>query len=192
MIILKNVHYIPSLDESIISVHQFNKENRSSVILNANNGFLFLCRRRVKERIATIYVYNDLYYLNVSIKYNDLQNQTVVNSTVRDSENVVISRLKRKKNKLSDSQKQLRTLEGDLWHKRMGHISSSYVNRLKHVSQGMNEFIYADKQCEVCIKSKLVRKKFDKDRDRASRPCEIIHLDLMGAITPVTFVDKNQ
>lgn len=36
----------------------------------------------------------------------------------------------------------------------------------------------------------MMKKSFDKDRERATRPCEIIHSDLVGPIKPVTFPKK--
>lgn len=46
-------------------------------------------------------------------------------------------------------------------------------------------------KCEICTKSKLTKKSFKKDRDRANRPCEIVHVDLIGPITPPTFIKRN-
>lgn len=38
--------------------------------------------------------------------------------------------------------------------------------------------------CEVCVKLKMTYKSFNKDRDQATRACEMIHMDFIGPITP--------
>lgn len=75
----------------------------------------------------------------------------------------------------------------------MGHISSSSVNRLESVVLGTGELAceITASTCEICSQAKLTKKSFNKDRDRASRPCEILHADLIGPISPPTFVKKN-
>ena len=82
--------------------------------------------------------------------------------------------------------------EGELWHRRMGHISPSVVHKLKYVTEGVGEMMcnLTIKNCHVCAPSKQTRKSFTKDREGATRPCEIIHSDLMGPIKPVTFTTK--
>jgi hypothetical protein len=43
---------------------------------------------------------------------------------------------------------------------------------------------FAAKNCEVCLKAKMPKHAFGKSESRADRPCELIHADLMGPITP--------
>ena len=71
----------------------------------------------------------------------------------------------------------------------MGHISAPYVNKLPHVALNVDDLICAMNinNCRICAKAKMTRKSFDKDRDRATRPGQIVHADLIGPITPVTF-----
>lgn len=45
--------------------------------------------------------------------------------------------------------------------------------------------------CEICCQAKLHKKAFNTDREGASQPCQIVHVDLMGPVTPVTFEKKN-
>lgn len=44
----------------------------------------------------------------------------------------------------------------------------------------------------TCSLSKLTRKTINKARNGSNRSCEIIHTDLIGLITPATFVNKNK
>lgn len=44
--------------------------------------------------------------------------------------------------------------------------------------------------CEICTQSKMTRKSCKKDRERATRPCQLLHSDLL-TISPPTFIQKN-
>lgn len=75
----------------------------------------------------------------------------------------------------------------------MGHISSPVLCTLTNISSRIPNIIRDDtfKICEICMKSKLTKKSFNKDRDRARRPCTIVHADLISPITPPIFVQRN-
>lgn len=83
----------------------------------------------------------------------------------------------------------MRKAEGELWHRRMGHVSAQVIQRVPRVVEGVSgeiSCLNTIETCEVCARSKLTHKSFTKDRDRATRPCEIVHADLIGPITPYT------
>lgn len=94
---------------------------------------------------------------------------------------------------LSAEKIELFNKEEDLWHRRMGHISANYLNHLKHAAEGITEFksSVTITTCQCCAKAKLTRKLFKKDRERATRVGEILHANLIGKITPPTFIDRN-
>jgi hypothetical protein len=96
--------------------------------------------------------------------------------------------------KLSPKQLKLLNQEGELWHRRMGHVSYSVLNKLKSVTQNVGDLICTKTitNCLVCGKAKMTKKSFNKDRERATRPCEIIHCDLVGPIKPVTFPKRHR
>jgi len=75
----------------------------------------------------------------------------------------------------------------------MGHISPNAIHKLKFVVEGVGETLYnlTIKNCTVCAQSKQTWKSFNKDREGASQLCEIVHADLMGPITPSTFMTKH-
>jgi ribosomal protein S8/transposase InsO family protein len=102
--------------------------------------------------------------------------------------------LKRKKTKLSNEKLKLLESEGELWHERMGHISQSSLNRLKYVATGVTDFVYTKtmEKCTTCGLAKLTKKVFDEDRERATKPCETVHADLIGEISPSTIHSKNK
>jgi len=65
VVVLQMVQYIPEITEPILSVRKFNKQFRSSLILNANSGYLF--SRYLRRKIALVSIHSNLYYIHVSI-----------------------------------------------------------------------------------------------------------------------------
>ena len=81
--------------------------------------------------------------------------------------------------------------EGELWHP---HLSATVLHILKYVAKDVGDFMCKQdmSNCLVCAMVKLMRKSFDKERERATWPCQIIHNDLMGPVTPPTFVQRHK
>lgn len=101
---------------------------------------------------------------------------------------------RKKRRKLTPTQLSKLHENGSLWHRIMGHISAPYVNKLLQVALGVDDLIRISsiKNCTVCGRTKMTRKSFTKDRDRATRVGEIVHADLIGPITPLTYHTKKQ
>lgn len=209
---LSGVQLVPESKDTIISVSKFNVKFKSSLIANPKSGYLLY--RKFNRKIASITEVNGMYCMNVKtincnhVNISDMShpNQqydddglfvmvTVSDTNPNDSDRIpkIKPKRKRKGQKLSFSQRTLLEQEGELWHRRMGHISPPIVNKLKNVTIGVNDLItpMSLSSCEVCSAAKLHKKSFNKDRDRATRPCQIVHVDLMGPITPVTFEKHN-
>lgn len=76
------------------------------------------------------------------------------------------------------------TETADLWHRRLGHINSEYLNKMKNgIVDGLNFQGVADikkQNCEVCCEGKQSRLPFSKEGTRAKGPLEIIHSDVCG------------
>ena len=194
---LRNVQYVPKVDGNIISVSAFNSQFKTALVLYPKTGHIF--SRKSGNKISKIEQINGLYMLRaqlldvsdttIQLEYDQInvnEKQLCLNKITKRNN------LRNTKRKLSPKVLDLLKQEGEIWHRRMGHISAPTVNRLKNVILGANELI-CDKMtlCEICVKTKLHKKSFDKDRDRASRPCERIHVDLMGPIVPPTFIKNN-
>lgn len=124
---------------------------------------------------------------------HEVEKDLFVLLTQTDSNQKTGTKRKRKVSKLTPENKKMLEQEGDLWHRRMGHISSPVVNKLKSATIGVKDLISiaTTTNCKVCAEAKQHRKSFNKDRDRATRPCEILHVDLMGPISPPTFEKRN-
>ena len=74
----------------------------------------------------------------------------------------------------------------DLWHRRLGHVSSSLLNKLisKDLVRGLPKLKFAEnKICEACVKGKQIRSSFKPKRQiTSSRTLELLHMDLCGPL----------
>lgn len=85
----------------------------------------------------------------------------------------------------------------ELWHRRFGHIGRSGL--VKIVSGEMVNGLNLKKSeivdravCEPCLKGKQTRKPFmEMPLPRSSRPLEVIHSDVCGAMTPAAYNGKR-
>lgn len=80
------------------------------------------------------------------------------------------------------------------WHRRMAHLSDENILRLQKMSKGLNlnkSDACKNKDCDVCIRTKMTKKKFDNNRERATRVLQLVHSDVCGPINPPTYDDKN-
>jgi hypothetical protein len=84
-----------------------------------------------------------------------------------------------------------------LWHKRLGHLSFSYLKKLKpHL---FTELQILDLQCDICELAKSHRKPFSSSFNKSSKPFMVIHYDIWGPATIssmskaryfITFIDE--
>ncbi|RLU16796.1 hypothetical protein DMN91_010864 [Ooceraea biroi] len=83
----------------------------------------------------------------------------------------------------------------DKWHRRLGHIGNSQLKKLLSMSQGIKltkkDMVEEDALCSICARAKQTRKPFAKERTRATRALEIIHIDVCEPLDPDTW-DGNQ
>lgn len=86
----------------------------------------------------------------------------------------------------------------DFWHQRLDHISKRKF--LEWKNKQMTEDIKIidnispdDKLCEACINGKQawLHLKKEKGKNHIKRPLFVVHTDVYGPITPLTFNDKN-
>ncbi|XP_069145684.1 uncharacterized protein [Solanum lycopersicum] len=73
-----------------------------------------------------------------------------------------------------------------LWHRRLGHVSSSLLNKLisKDLVRGLPKLKFAEnKICEACVKGKQIGSSFKpKKQVTSSRTLELLHMDLCGPL----------
>lgn len=75
--------------------------------------------------------------------------------------------------------------EVDLWHRRLGHIGLAPMKKLLNqlgigVDWTHGKPIGDSEKCEICLKSRQTRRPSRDPMKRASRPLELIHMDIDG------------
>lgn len=73
-----------------------------------------------------------------------------------------------------------------IWYKRLAHVNAGYLEKLRDVSDGIDAQDFSslkDQVCGVCQEAKQTRKSFNQERRRATRACEIMHVDLNDVST---------
>ena len=77
-------------------------------------------------------------------------------------------------------------LDLSLWHRRLGHTNYGYVKQLhsKDMVTGMklSNMSKPDPICEPCLAGKMHANPFPTSHTRASKPLELVHVDLKGPI----------
>jgi hypothetical protein len=199
---LERVQYVPNILDLILSCHKFNKQFETFFMLDVKTGFIY--SREMNRKLTLLKTQNDIYQLDAFISRDfsrDCKSYPILKCTTKNKPKVIFAnkiirrnRQRKLKRLLSSEKLELLKREGELWHKRMGHISATYVNNLKYSTLGVPELLSVATiaNCEVCAYAKLTRKSFLKDRERAIRVGEVVHADLIGPITPITFASKNK
>lgn len=158
---LKDTIYVPDLTNNLMSVNAITNNGGTVIFKNKEVKILKQNELILKGNKDE----NGLY----TIKINNLKQET--------------SLLTNKINRAEE------------WHKKMGHPSIGKMINLRKVSINMNvseeEIKNLDKTCKVCIMAKQVRKPFNTERQRATRPLQIIHTDVCGPISPNTYDNKK-
>ena len=80
--------------------------------------------------------------------------------------------------------------EGELWHRRLGHLHHGNLKILQQISTGLHKGTLAQSdQCKVCTMGKFVKTTFHEKENRASMILEIIHTDVCG---PFSVASKSK
>lgn len=220
ILVIKNVQFVPDAENNVVSVNKFNEQFHTSCILNCKSGFI--TSRKQRKKLTSIEVRSSIYQItvrvtdqndrskNISCNYSctnlsdmiTISNGYNLNNVSSESSNeklkvtcvsTKISR-KNKRKRLSPAKLEKLRKIGNKWHRRMGHISAPYINKLPFVTVGVDELLCSTSinNCVICAQAKMTKKRFDKDRDRATRVGEILHADLIGPIKPLSFYNKNR
>ncbi|KAI5728895.1 hypothetical protein M8J77_025006 [Diaphorina citri] len=78
----------------------------------------------------------------------------------------------------------------ELWHRRLGHIGKSGLQKLSTMVDGLTEQI-PKSVCEPCVEGKSTKLPHNETRKRATRPLELIHSDIFGPVTPDSYDGKR-
>jgi hypothetical protein len=80
--------------------------------------------------------------------------------------------------------------EGELWHRKLGHLHHGALNIMQQISNGIPRGTLAQlDQCKGCTLGKYVKSTFHEKENRASVILERIHTDMCG---PFSVVSKKK
>lgn len=77
----------------------------------------------------------------------------------------------------------------DIWHRRLGHVNSNYLNKMQDAVEGLTLDRKADitkSSCTVCCEGKQSRLPFPQNGNRSNDLLQIIHTDVCGPFQNVS------
>lgn len=193
-------------DESVVSNLEYFKEPikikvaKSGEHLYAEKYGDVYVASNVNNKINNILIDNvlvapDLEINLISVRRLEMKGFAIIfengKATIKHGENVVA--VAHRKDKLYElnfkvlskrsAEANLTELESTLWHRRLGHISTSNLEKLVGMVDGMNSKIQSGQGiCEICVSGKQTKLPHKTERTRASRPLQLVHSDIMGPI----------
>ena len=154
---ISNVIFVPSLNCNLLSVSQLIKSHNCVFLF-----FLTYCtlqNTHTKEKIGSGKRSEVLYYLEGNSQY--IKGKVLAHSIIDETQ---------AKNKRDIWQ----------WHKRLGHPSFSYLNKLFPLL--FNNCNIFDFKCETCVMTKRHRVTFSINNNKVYAPFSIIHSDVWGLV----------
>lgn len=113
-----------------------------------------------------------------------LKNQIV--SRVPRIGNLYTIKMNKTERNMNTEQSLLTKLDPVIWHQRLGHTGEKKMKQLK---EKIGEISLPD-YCDSCKRGKLKQGPFHQSESRASRPLELVHIDLAGP-HPITGYDGS-
>ena len=92
-------------------------------------------------------------------------------------------------NSADDHVASVRSLES--WHHLMGHCNTNDLINLENVVNGMKISNKNKFDCATCMKGKMVETRNRNADEKARKPLELVHTDLSGCVTPVSYEGKK-
>jgi len=80
---------------------------------------------------------------------------------------------------------------GELWHKRLGHLGATLTAKLESTVNGIGNAHLQGRICESCVQAKATRKVFATSETRARRRLERVHTDIWGP-APTPAIDGSR
>jgi hypothetical protein len=163
-IILQNVAYIPRFGCNIVSFRVIMKQG---FIWHTKRGIIM----RERKPICRVEEHHNMY----TMEYNHVNMVQQVHTAMR----------KTKKRSYVRAESQA---TAEIWHQRMGHANYEAIQHLPDSTEGVKLLEHPDdedtlRRCEACRLSKPVKQISRVPTERAWRPWEKVHFDLIKAET---------
>ena len=179
---MENVICAENLSENLLSLRKF-VENGMSVYLDDKRIDIFDSE---SNEVLITGIYQSPYWI-VELKVEEVDN---INRNTENDKIIayVVTRREATKRKLT---KEICN-QAMLWHMRLGHTSLKYLKELQSKNKNIEKLdkLKLDEtilDCEICLMSKLKKSPFNKTRQRATKPLQIVHADTMDPISPSTY-----
>ena len=160
---LREVYYIPSLCNNIISLGQLSEEGNKVVL---QGEYLWVRDNQRKLLMKVKRTANRLY--KIKIEDSDSDEESGCNLAC------LLSKVER---------------DSWLWHSRLGHVNFAALTLVskEEMVYGLPKLIQPKKTCEGCLMSKQVRNPFPSQANFSAKVVlELIHADICGPFTPST------
>ncbi|GBP45102.1 Retrovirus-related Pol polyprotein from transposon TNT 1-94 [Eumeta japonica] len=75
------------------------------------------------------------------------------------------------------------TVSSEVWHRRLGHVNSQYLNKMQDAVEGLtidSKIDISKSSCVACCEGKQSRLPFPKEGSRSTELLHIVHTDLCG------------
>lgn len=164
---LENVLYVPTFNHNLLSIHKLAIDNKCNVVFHP--GSCFIIDSVSKNVIGRGEIKQGLYYLT-----NEKMHRAGLAMTGEKATSTTI--VKEQKGKVES--------EYTLWHQRLGHAS---ISKMLHIAR-VKPCLYQEKDqvCLTCPMSKMTRLAFSASESRASKPFDLLHVDIWGPYKVVT------
>jgi hypothetical protein len=197
--ILKNVLYVPEIGVNLLSLGLI-KDRNYTVLFNKDNITIQYSKsgRELASGKYTrnISIFNAYIKPNIENPKESRKPAILLNSLVKiDPENMPIIAENKLYNANNTSINKNTSISDivELWHKRLGHIGSSTIEKLLDTVEGidlseikLNKSLFKSKTCPICLEAKLTSKVSKKPSTKASYYFEKVASDIGGPIFPST------
>ncbi|CAH2109182.1 unnamed protein product [Euphydryas editha] len=80
-------------------------------------------------------------------------------------------------------------VSSEMWHRRLGHVNSSYLNKMQDAVEGFNmeqKAVMSKNSCVTCCEGKQSRLPFPSSGNRSTQLLETIHTDVCGPMEHIS------
>ncbi len=203
---LNEVYTATGIKDIIISAVQLIERQGLICVINKNGTYL--CSERRKDgdrqelehdggviRFKKCAIVGDTAMVNDTVAVSaGNSNRNVINvntpkaTVVNNNKNNRVTR----HNDWSAEISAINTRNAVTWHRRLGHINFTKLGEAHKTVDGIGKVTAPNIVCEVCAEAKATRKPCKQTRARPEKPGFRTHGDLIGPITPATYLQGGR
>ena len=182
-LVINSVYYSSVVSENLLSLRSFVEQGAHFV---GNKNYLEIRDGKTNGIIIKAQFEPPFWVCNLKIR--------------NTSEKLTMHKAMITNNQMTDNVKNvndstnLRENLGLLWHKRLRHVSLSYLEIYKTKTDELKKINFGKDilDCEACALSKIHRLPSNKTRQRSEITLQRVHSDVMGPISPISYLGKRK